>query len=181
MKIYTKAGDRGKTSLLGGSIVPKDHPRLEACGTVDELNSMLGLLRDQVPDKGMEKTLLIIQDRIMTGSAILSDERMESESGIPRIKEEDILFLEKKIDEMNQVLEPLRHFILPGGHTIVSYCHMTRAICRRAERQVVKFIKDSRQLALFAKYLNRLSDFLFVQARKIARDFNIEEILWQAK
>ena len=181
MKIYTKTGDRGTTSLLGGSIVPKDHPRLDAYGTLDELNAWIGLLGDLLSEPGTLEILLYIQDRIMAGSALLANERREHESGIPGISEEDINRLEKEIDKMDGVLEPLKNFILPGGHTTISYCHLARTTCRRAERLTVRFIKDSEQMAILVKYLNRLSDFLFILSRKIARDLDIEEKLWLAE
>ncbi len=179
MKIYTKAGDRGTSSLLGGNLVPKDHPRLEAYGTLDELNSWLGLLRDQLTDEGMRKALLRIQDRIMVGSTILASEKKETSVPIPEIREEDIIFLEGEIDRMDQELKPLQSFILPGGHTTVSYCHLARTTCRRAERFCIKFIKHSEQTGILVKYLNRLSDYIFILARKMAKDLKIEEIIWQ--
>ncbi len=179
MKIYTKAGDRGTSTLLGGNIVPKDHPRLEAYGTLDELNSWMGLIRDQLSDEEMRETLLKIQDRIMVGSTILASEKKDSAVPMPELHEEDIGFLETEIDRMDQELEPLQSFILPGGHTTVSYCHLARTTCRRAERYSVKFIKNSDQTAILVKYLNRLSDYLFILARKIAWELKIEEIIWQ--
>lgn len=179
MKIYTKAGDRGTSTLLGGNIVPKDHPRLEAYGTLDELNSWMGLIRDQLSDEEMRGTLLKIQDRIMVGSTILASEKKDSAVPVPELHEEDIGFLEMEIDRMDQELEPLQFFILPGGHTTVSYCHLARTTCRRAERYSVKFIKNSDQTAILVKYLNRLSDYLFILARKIAWELKIEEIIWQ--
>ena len=178
MKIYTKAGDRGISSLLGGNIVPKDHPRLEAYGTLDELNSWIGLLRDQLKDEEMREALLKIQDRIMVGSAILASEKTNPVD-LPGLKENDIKFLETEIDRMDKLLKPLQSFILPGGHTTVSFCHLARTTCRRAERYCVKFIKSSEQTGLLVKYLNRLSDYLFTLARKIAMDLKIEEIIWQ--
>jgi cob(I)alamin adenosyltransferase len=179
MKIYTKTGDKGMTSLLGGNIVKKDHPRLEAYGTLDELNSWIGLLRDLVSDPETKEILLGIQDRIMVGSTLLANERKENESKLPRIREEDIAGLENKIDKMDEVLEPLKNFILPGGHTTISFCHIARTTCRRAERLAIKYLSDSDQVAILVKYLNRLSDFLFTLARKFARDLNIEENRWQ--
>lgn len=179
MKIYTKAGDRGTSTLLGGNIVPKDHPRLEAYGTLDELNSWMGLIRDQLSDEEMRETLLKIQDRIMVGSTILASEKKDSAVPVPELHEEDIGFLEMEIDRMDQELEPLQFFILPGGHTTVSYCHLARTTCRRAERYSVKFIKNSDQTAILVKYLNRLSDYLFILARKIAWELKIEEKIWQ--
>jgi len=179
MKIYTKAGDRGISTLLGGNIVPKDHPRLEAYGTLDELNSWIGLIRDQVTDEEMRQALLKIQDRIMVGSTILASEKANTSVDLPELHENDIGFLEKEIDRMEKLLKPLQSFILPGGHTTVSYCHLARTICRRAERYSIKFIKNSEQTGRLVKYLNRLSDYLFVLARKIAMDLKIEEIIWQ--
>ena len=178
MKIYTKAGDRGMTSLLGGSLVPKDHPRLEAYGTLDELISWMGLLRDHLEDSGIRDEILGIQDRLMTGSSILANERTDGSVKLPEIREGDISFLEKKIDAMDAELEVLNSFILPGGHPVVSYCHLARVTCRRAERFSMKFIKDSGQTELLVKYLNRLSDYLFTLARKIGKDFKVEEIPW---
>ncbi len=179
MKIYTKAGDRGISTLLGGNIVPKDHPRLEAYGTLDELNSWIGLIRDQLIDEEMRETLLRIQDRIMVGSAVLASEKSDNPVALPELHEKDIRFLELEIDRMDKLLKPLQSFILPGGHTTVSYCHLARVTCRRAERYSVKFIKDSKQTGILVKYLNRLSDYLFTLARKIALDLKIEEIIWQ--
>ena len=179
MKIYTKAGDRGASTLLGGNIVPKDHPRLEAYGTLDELNSWLGLIRDQLHDEEMRETILKIQDRIMVGSTILASEKTNTAVSVPELLEKDINFLEMEIDRMDKLLKPLKSFILPGGHTTVSYCHLARTTCRRAERYSVKFIKNSEQTRILVKYLNRLSDYLFILARKIAIDLKIEEIIWQ--
>ena len=179
MKIYTKAGDRGTSTLLGGNIVPKDHPRLEAYGTLDELNSWIGLIRDQLDNGDIRKTLMRIQDRIMVGSTILASEKKDASVTIPQLHEKDITFLEREIDRMEQELKPLQSFILPGGHTTVSYCHLARTTCRRAERYSVKFIKSSEQTRILVKYLNRLSDYLFTLAREIAMDLKIEEIIWE--
>jgi cob(I)alamin adenosyltransferase len=179
MKIYTKAGDRGTSTLLGGNIVPKDHPRLEACGTLDELNAWIGLVRDQLADEKMRDTLQKIQDRIMVGSTILANEKTDASVAIPELHEKDIGYLEMEIDRMDKLIKPLQSFILPGGHTTVSYCHLARTTCRRAERCSVKFVKHSEQTRILVKYLNRLSDYLFTLARKIAMDLNIEEIIWQ--
>jgi cob(I)alamin adenosyltransferase len=179
MKIYTRAGDRGTSSLLGGNIVPKDHPRLEAYGTLDELNAWIGMIRDQLTDASIRKDLMKIQDRLMVGSAILASEKKEAPVALPKLHQADITYLEKEIDRMDQALQPLQSFILPGGHTTVSYCHLARTTCRRAERHSIKFMKNSDQTALLVKYLNRLSDYLFTLARKIALDLEIEEIPWQ--
>ena len=167
------------TSLLGGEIVSKDHPRLEAYGTLDELTSWVGLLRDHLDAPGIRKDLLRIQDRLMLGSSILANERTDDSIKLPEILEGDINLLEQRIDEMDHELPPLTSFILPGGHPVVSYCHLARTSCRRAERLSAKFIKDSVQTSVLVKFLNRLSDYLFTLARKTAKDFKVEENLWQ--
>ena len=179
MKIYTRAGDRGTSTLLGGNIVPKDHPRLEAYGTLDELNAWIGLIRDQLTEDAMRETLMRIQDRLMVGSAVLASEKKEAPVALPELLEADVIFLEEEIDRMDQELQPLQSFILPGGHTTVSYCHLARTTCRRAERHSIQFMKNSDQTGLLVKYLNRLSDYLFTLARKMASDLKIEEIPWQ--
>ncbi len=179
MKIYTKAGDRGMTSLLGGEFVSKDHPRLEAYGTMDELTSWMGLLRDHLEDPGIRKDLLLIQDKLMLGSSILANERTDGSIKLPEIQELDINLLEKRIDDMDSQLPRLTNFILPGGHPIISYCHLSRTCCRKAERLATPFIKESQQTSILVKYLNRLSDYLFTLARKLTKDFKVEENLWQ--
>jgi cob(I)alamin adenosyltransferase len=143
------------------------------------LNSWIGLIRDQLTDEEMRKTLLRIQDRIMVGSTILASEKTNTPVTVPELHEKDINFLEMEIDRMDKLLKPLKSFILPGGHTTVSYCHLARTICRKAERYSIKFIKNSEQAGLLVKYLNRLSDYLFTLARKVAMDLKIEEIIWQ--
>ncbi len=180
MKIYTKTGDRGKTTLLGGSIVPKDHPRLEAYGTLDELNAWIGLLGDILSDQGTLDILHTVQDRLMAGASILATERPEHFTAVPGINEEDVILLEEAIDKMDITLEPLKNFILPGGHTSISYCHIARTTCRRAERLTVRYMEESGQVSILLKYLNRLSDYLFILCRKIARDMDIEEKIWTA-
>jgi cob(I)alamin adenosyltransferase len=179
MKIYTKAGDKGMTSLLGGNLVPKDHPRIEAYGTLDELNSWIGLLRDHLGDDGIRSDLLGVQDRLMAGASILANEKTDDSVRLPELREEDIGFLEKRIDAMDAELKPLTRFILPGGHAVIGFCHLARTTCRRAERSATGFIGDSEQSAMLVKYLNRLSDYLFTLARKIGKDFEVEEIPWQ--
>ncbi|MFC2099032.1 cob(I)yrinic acid a,c-diamide adenosyltransferase [Bacteroidota bacterium] len=164
MKIYTKAGDRGMTSLLGGNLVPKSHPRLEAYGTLDELNSWTGLLRDHLEDKEIRDDLLRIQDRLMVGSSILANEKTDGSVQLPELSESDILYLEDRIDALDEELQTLTSFIFPGGHPVVSYCHLARTCCRRAERNSMGFIKDSEQTGSLVKYLNRLSDYLFILA-----------------
>ena len=185
MKIYTKTGDKGTTALFGGTRVPKHHIRIESYGTVDELNSHLGLLRDQEMDTHYKNTLMDIQDKLFTVGAILATDPQKAvlKSGkerlnIPKIEENDILLLEQEMDTMNEALPPMTHFVLPGGHTTVSYCHIARTVCRRAER-LTSFLHENEPVdAHVLKYLNRLSDYLFVLARKLSKDLQAEEIKW---
>ncbi len=185
MKIYTKTGDSGQTSLFGGTRVPKHHIRINSYGTVDELNSWLGLLRDQSMDKTSKQTLQLIQEKLFTLGAILATdpEKKILKSGkerlnIPKINEEDVLQLEDQMDTMNSSLPPMTHFILPGGHPTVSYCHIARTICRRAER-MASILQENEPMDPFVlKYLNRLSDYLFVLGRKLAVDLKASEIKW---
>lgn len=179
-KIYTKTGDKGETSLIGGNRVPKYHERIEAYGTLDELNSYIGLLSDQSIDGHVKDILLIIQDRIFTIESLLAtDPGYQPSTPLPQMYEEDVLMLEKEIDKMNEVLPPLTSFILPGGHTIVSYAHIARCICRRAERLTIRLSVSSPVDLLLIRYLNRLSDYLFVLARHLAFDMNVAEKVWK--
>lgn len=185
MKIYTKTGDKGTTALFGGTRVPKHHIRIESYGTVDELNSYIGLIRDQEIESHSKDLLIHIQDRLFTVGAILATdpEKATLKSGkerlnIPKISQEDIEKLEKEIDTMNEVLPPMTNFVLPGGHTTVSYCHITRCVCRRAERLTTLLNDQEPTDPLVLTYLNRLSDFLFVLARKLTYDLRAEEIKW---
>ena len=180
-KIYTKTGDKGETSLIGGTRVPKHHVRIEAYGTVDELNSYIGLIRDQSIDNKSISTLLEIQDRLFTIGSSLASDPEKSKMKIPDLKEEDIVLLEKEIDKMNETLPEMRSFVLPGGHTTVSYCHVARCVCRRAERAVLVLKETSYVDELVVKYLNRLSDYLFVLSRKLAHDLKAEETPWKPR
>ncbi|UGU15110.1 cob(I)yrinic acid a,c-diamide adenosyltransferase [Sinomicrobium kalidii] len=184
MKIYTKTGDKGTTALFGGTRVPKHHIRIETYGTVDELNSWIGLVRDQEAGD-QQKILLAIQDRLFTLGAILATdpEKAMLKSGkkrldIPTISPEDVETLEKEIDRMNEELPPMTHFVLPGGHTTVSYCHITRCVCRRAERLATQLYDIEPFDDSVLQYLNRLSDYLFVLARKLSHTLKAEEIKW---
>ena len=178
MKIYTKAGDQGQTSLIGGTRVPKHHLRIESYGTVDELNSDIGLIRDQQVSEHQQNLLKEIQDRLFTiGSALASDPE-KSKMKIPDLHQEDIELLEKEIDTMTADLPELRHFILPGGSNAVSFCHLARCVCRRAERICVHLSEDSFVDEKVMVYLNRLSDYLFVLSRKLCFDNQIEENKW---
>ena len=180
-KIYTKTGDKGQTSLIGGTRVPKHHIRIEAYGTVDELNSHIGLLRDQKMDEHSRQTLLEIQDRLFTIGSSLASDPEKSEMKIPDLKEEDILLLEQEIDKMNEKLPEMRSFVLPGGHTTVSFCHIARCVCRRAERLTIHLSENSFVSELGIKYLNRLSDYLFILSRKLAMDLHVLEIPWKPR
>lgn len=181
IKIYTKTGDKGQTSLLGGTRVPKHHIRIEAYGTVDELNSYVGLMRDQKFDEHSKNILIEIQDRLFTIGSSLASDPEKSKVKIPDLKEEDIVLLEKEIDAMNEILPEMKSFVLPGGHTTVSFCHITRCVCRRAERKVIHLSEQSYVGELVIKYLNRLSDYLFVLSRKIAFELKAEEIPWKPR
>ncbi|MBK5207998.1 MAG: cob(I)yrinic acid a,c-diamide adenosyltransferase [Flavobacteriaceae bacterium] len=185
MKIYTKTGDQGKTSLFGGTRVPKYHLRIEAYGTVDELNSYLGLIRDQKIDSHTTEILLKIQNELFTLGSMLATppEKEILKSGkerlnILKITEESIELLENEMDKMNESLPSMSHFILPGGHTTVSFCHITRCICRRAERITTLLNDESTINPKILVYLNRLSDYLFVLARKLTIDNQAQEIPW---
>jgi cob(I)alamin adenosyltransferase len=182
-KIYTKTGDKGITSLLGGAKVPKSHLRIEAYGTVDELNSYIGLCRDLQADETIRIVLQEIQDRLFTiGSSLACDPVKQPKMKIPDLKEEDVLLLENKIDLMNETLSPMKSFILPGGHPTVSHLHIARCICRRAERCCVRLELETMDTeASILKYLNRLSDYLFVLARYTAFELNAAEIPWKPR
>jgi cob(I)alamin adenosyltransferase len=182
-KIYTKTGDLGKTSLIGGTKVFKSHLRIESYGTVDELNSFIGLVSDYITDKHSKTILKEIQDRLFTiGSSLACDPDKEPLMKIPDLKETDIVLLEKEIDAMNKILPEMKSFIVPGGHVAVSNTHIARCVCRRAERicvhmQQVKMFVDP----LVIKYLNRLSDYLFVLARYIGHLLKVKELPWKAR
>lgn len=181
MKVYTKKGDEGKTGLIGGTRILKSSLRIEAYGTVDELNSYLGLIRDQDINKLYQEQILEIQDRLFTiGSALASDPE-KSKMKIPDLLESDIKALEDWMDEMDEELEPMKFFVLPGGHTTVSYCHIARCVCRRAERITVDLKQSDFVAPLILQYLNRLSDYLFVLSRKLTKDLNAVEKPWKPR
>jgi cob(I)alamin adenosyltransferase len=181
LKIYTKTGDKGTTSLIGGKRVPKDHPRIEAYGTVDELISWTGLIRDLLSLENDRNLFLEIQDRLMTAASLLALDEDASPVHLPELIEDDIRTLEKAIDGMEIELLPLKSFILPGGHPVSSYCHIARSVCRRAERQCLSLSAKEQVHELVIKYLNRLADFLFVFARKTLKDNQGTEVLWKPK
>jgi len=185
MKVYTKTGDNGTTALFGGTRVPKHHIRIESYGTVDELNSHIGLIRDQEINPLYKNVLIEVQDRLFTVGAILATppEKEVLKNGQKRLQnlgilETDIEFLENEIDTMENSLPPMTHFVLPGGHTTVSYCHIARCVCRRAERLAVHLNDIEPTDELVIKYLNRLSDYLFVLARKLSFDLKADEVQW---
>ena len=181
MKIYTKTGDKGLTSLIGGTRVPNSSLRIECYGTVDELNAHIGLVRDQDVNAARRPLLKEIQDRLFTiGSALAADPE-KSKMKLPDLHEADITLLEDEMDRLNLDLPELRAFILPGGHPAVSHAHVARCVCRRAERLVIHLGEDSFVAELVAIYLNRLSDFLFVLSRAMAHELGIEEVTWQAR
>ncbi len=180
MKIYTKTGDKGTTSLIGGTKVSKSHLRIEAYGTVDELNSYIGLCRDLLTDNNGRAILQEVQDRLFTiGSSLACDPEKEPKMKIPDLKEEDITLLEKEMDKMNETIPPMKSFILPGGHITVSQLHIARCVCRRAERCCVRLEQETEPIIL--KYLNRLSDYLFILARFASWQLKVEEIPWKPR
>ncbi|REG87699.1 cob(I)yrinic acid a,c-diamide adenosyltransferase [Winogradskyella sediminis] len=185
MKVYTKTGDKGTTALFGGTRVPKHHIRIESYGTIDELNSHIGLIRDQDINQLYKNTLMHIQDRLFTVGAILATDpekallkNGKARLNIPKISNEDIEKLEKEMDLMEDSLPPMTHFVLPGGHQTVSFCHIARTVCRRAER-LASHLNDLEPFQPETlMYINRLSDYLFVLARKLSHDLHAEEIKW---
>lgn len=181
MKIYTKKGDSGTTQLIGGTRVAKSHQRIDAYGTIDELNSYIGLVRDQAIGVKNKQTLIEIQDRLFTIGAHLASDPNKKGMQLPTMRKEDVEKLEKEIDEMNETLPEMRSFVLPGGHTTVSFCHLARCVCRRAERLSIDLNEDTSQKTLILQYLNRLSDYLFVLSRYLSKELEVEEIPWQPK
>ncbi|OHX67399.1 cob(I)yrinic acid a,c-diamide adenosyltransferase [Flammeovirga pacifica] len=179
MKVYTKTGDKGETSLFGGKRVQKDHIRIEAYGTIDELNSYVGLVRDQSVNNKRMDILKEIQDRLFTIGAEMAADPDKPSLKKPDVNEEDIELLEKSIDQMDSKLSPLKYFILPGGHTAVSYAHLARTVCRRAERLAISLVNEEGSIdPIVVRYLNRLSDYLFVLSRAMAKDLGVEENYW---
>lgn len=181
MKIYTKTGDIGETSLFGGRRVKKSELRIDAYGTVDELNSLVGLIRDTQTETWVRDLLKEVQDRLFTIGAELASDPENTKLKTPDLHESDIELLEQAIDKMEEGLEPLKNFILPGGHVHVSYCHLGRTVCRRAERLAVALNDAEGVPPLAIKYLNRLSDYLFVLSRYTAHLLGVEEVVWNAR
>ncbi|NDK54639.1 cob(I)yrinic acid a,c-diamide adenosyltransferase [Pontibacter fetidus] len=182
MKIYTKTGDKGTTALIGGTRVAKSHLRIEAYGTVDELNSYIGLVRDQEVNSVRADILKEIQDRLFTiGSSLATDPDKNVKMATPDLHEADITLLEHEIDAMSEDVPPLKAFILPGGHQSVSFCHVARCVCRRAERIAIRLQEESPVEHLVIIYLNRLSDYLFALGRRMTHELQAEEITWKPR
>jgi len=181
MKIYTKKGDAGQTSLIGGTRVPKHHVRIEAYGTVDELNSWIGVLRDHSADEAMRGQLYEIQDRLFTLGSHLAPDPDKGRMKLPELAEADVERLETSIDAMEADLQPLTNFVLPGGLAANSFAHVARCVCRRAERAAVLLGENAPVEALVLRYLNRLSDWLFVYSRHVSHRANAEEVLWKPR
>lgn len=181
MKVYTKTGDKGYTSLIGGTRVPKSSHRIDAYGTVDELNSWIGLVRDQDVNAPRRELLKEIQDRLFTLGAALATDSAATHKPLPPLLAADVTRLEEAMDAMDTTLPPLRVFVLPGGHQAVSFCHLARTVCRRAERLVIALHADAPVDELIITYLNRLSDYLFVLSRAMALDLNAEEVKWEPR
>ncbi len=181
MKIYTKTGDKGSTSLIGGTRVPKHHIRIETYGTVDELNSYVGMIRDLTADENIQNILKEIQDRLFTIGSMLASDPQKSKMKIPDLVEGDVLLLENEMDRMNEKLPELKSFILPGGHPNSSWCHLARCVCRRAERLVSHLSEENEVDSWVLIYLNRLSDYLFVMSRMVILQANRHEIIWKPR
>ncbi len=179
MKVYTKKGDKGQTQLLGGSIVDKDHVKLECYGTIDELNSFIGNIYDQDLKEFHKEILLNIQNQLFNLGSVISFDGKKDKINLPNITAKNIEMLEKAIDKMEESLPMLKNFILPSGHPTTSKCHIARTVCRRAERNLVTLSKTSEIDNLHLQYLNRLSDYLFVLSRAVLKENNAEEIEWQ--
>lgn len=176
MKIYTKKGDKGETSLIGGKRVSKANPRIDAYGTVDELNAFVGVVRDNIEEEELRTQLLQVQNTLFNiGSLLAVDPNAQKPNYLPEISKEDTSTLEMWIDILDKDLQPLKNFILPGGHLSISYAHVVRCICRRAERRVVELEGDN---LMIIQYLNRLSDYFFTLSRKMASILNVSEIKW---
>ncbi len=180
-KIYTKGGDKGETSLLGGTRVSKSHERVEVYGNLDELNSFIGLIRDQDINTRYKEVLIIVQEKLFVAEALIARDPSSQTRELPSLADGDITLLEQEIDAMNEELPPLNHFILPGGHSTVSFCHMARTVCRRAERSLIRLNESSPVEDIIIRFLNRLSDYLFVLARKTGKDLGAIESPWITK
>jgi cob(I)alamin adenosyltransferase len=178
-RIYTKTGDKGLTSLIGGTRLPKHHVRIEAYGTVDELNAHIGLLRDVINDRETSSFLVRIQDRLFTMGSQLAADPGKNRMKLPELSEDDVITLEKAIDAIDATVPEMKSFVLPGGHMHVSFCQIARCVCRRAERAVLRLQESEKVDELNVKYLNRLSDYLFMLARWMVHTLKVEELPWK--
>ncbi len=181
MKIYTKTGDDGTTALVSGTRVPKYHLRIETYGSVDELNAYIGLIRDTLQNEHNREVLLTIQHNIFVICSNLANDNSNSTIVLPQLRDVDIKMLENEIDRIQAILPPQTHFILPGGHASVSYCHIARTVCRRAERLCLKLDHKSPIDKNILLYMNRLSDYLYVLARETSQQLEVQEIFWISK
>ncbi len=181
MKIYTKTGDKGSTELLRGKRVLKNHQRIEAYGIVDELIAFMGVVRDHIENQQLVKDIIFIQGQLMVCASILATDSDDNKLDVPKLSDTSVVWLEKKIDKMDELLPPLKRFLLPGGHPAVSFTHVARTICRRAERFTVTLSKTTTVPNIIIKFFNRLSDYLFILSRYISREVKAGEITWQAK
>ncbi len=180
MRVYTRTGDTGETSLASGKRVGKDHPRLEVYGTIDELNAHIGVVQSQIPDVLEKERLVGIQNRVFLVSSLIAVDDPETRKKLPAILEEDITDLEGAMDRMLDIMPPLNNFILPSGHPLVGQCHVARTVCRRAERVMIRMAADIDLNPMLVRYINRLSDYLFVLARKVAFDLGVGETIWKS-
>lgn len=185
LKLYTKTGDDGTTGLLSGKRVSKHHVRIKAYGSVDELNAWIGLIRNYKMDENLNNTLIIIQQELMTVASQLADDTSFEVSQLMKIldpiEEKHVKYLEDQIDLINKELPELKNFVIPGGHVAVSYAHLARCTCRRAERFITELNEKEHVPEIIIAYINRLSDFLFMLARKLSKEFEISEIKWTAQ
>lgn len=178
MKIYTKTGDQGTTGLLGGKRISKSDIRIECFGNIDELNSYLGLISSEDILQNHNEFIRSVQNNLFVAGSLLAADPEKPGLKLPEIHEDDIIKMEKEIDRIQETLPPLKYFVLPGGHQVASYIHIARTVCRRAERTIVALGSDDNSVKIILAYLNRLSDYLFVLARKIIHDTGSEEIFW---
>lgn len=189
MKIYTKTGDKGQTSLIGGTRVPKNHIRIEAYGTIDELNSWMGVIRDAIDatDEYLDDSfrdhsrqlIINIQDKLFTIGSHLASDPDKSRMKLPDITDAHVELLEKEMDAIDKVVPPMKNFVLPGGDLVISYCHVARCVCRRAERCVIHLAGEAPVEEIIIRYVNRLSDYLFMLSRKLTHELKAEEIPWK--
>jgi len=179
--VYTKTGDKGKTGLIGGTRVPKNHERLEAYGTIDELNSFIGLIRSYELEESIDRVIIDIQSKLFTiGAYLATDSSVSDLRDRIGCDETQIELMEAEMDRLEGALPPLTNFILPGGHPAVGYCHVARTICRRAERRVITIADTNEVNPWVIRYINRLSDYLFVLSRHLSKYFDVHEIPWKS-